>query len=179
MKKTIMWAACIVFSLLSVAALNAGTLGDVDHDGNVGLTEAVHALRVSSGVQSTTSASYVMVWRGTWALGEEYNVYDAVQYEGSSYICIQDHTSEASNSPPDEVMWNILALEGEQGPQGETGPEGPEGPPGSSDADTLDGLDSTEFAQAVHNHPFSNIYILVHSRPFVYIFSFESFSYNL
>lgn len=135
MKKIILGTACTVFFLLGIGASNAGTLGDVDHDGDIDLTEAVHALRVSSGVQSTVSASYVMVWRGAWALGEEYNVYDAVQYEGSSYICIQHHTSDESNSPPDEVMWNVLALEGEQGP---------EGPP-ASDADTLDGLDSTAF----------------------------------
>jgi hypothetical protein len=157
MKKTIMWAASILLSLLTFCVSSAGMLGDVDNDGDIGLSEAVHALRVSSGVQSRIPASYVIVWRGSWALDEEYHVYDAVQHDGSSYICIQEHTSEPSNSPPYQTTWNILALEGEQGPQGETGVQGPQGPPGPSDADTLDGMDSTEFAHAVHDHSFSDI----------------------
>lgn len=136
MKKIILCAACVVFFLLGGGDSNGGTLGDVDYDGDVDLAEAIYALRVSSGIQSTMPASYVMVWRGTWATGQEYNVYDAVQYDGSSYICIQHHTSQESNCPPDEVIWNILALEGAQGPQGpqgpqgDTGPQGPQGVPG-------------------------------------------------
>jgi hypothetical protein len=120
MKKTIVLAASVILSL-SVGPLNAGMMGDVDNDGDVDITEAVHALRVTSGAQSSIPVSYVMVWRGSWAESEQYAMYDAVQHEGSSYICVQSHTSEASNCPPDMAMWNVLALEGDKGEVGDKG----------------------------------------------------------
>jgi hypothetical protein len=126
MKKTVFWVAFIVFSLCSTGTPKAGMLGDVDNDGDVDITEAVHALRITSGSQSPIPVSYVMVWRGSWAENESYEMYDAVQHKGSSYICVQQHTSAEANCPPDMNMWNVLALEGEKGP------EGPQGPPASA-----------------------------------------------
>jgi hypothetical protein len=132
MNKIVVFAAVVALAFGVDNTVSAGTLGDIDKDGDVDLTEAVHALRVSAGLQSAIPAFYVMVWKGTWAPGEEYNVYDAVQHDGSSYICIQHHTSDGSNSPPDMTTWNILALEGAQGPQGDVGPEGPKGETGNT-----------------------------------------------
>jgi len=126
----------VLLSLQYNGTSDAGRLGDVDNDGKVGLTEAVHAIQVASGVQAGVPASYVMVWRSSWKADEAYNVYDAVQRNGSSYICIQSHTSMESNGPPDTNMWNVLALQGEQGPQGpmgDTGGRGSGGHTGGSD----------------------------------------------
>jgi len=44
----------LLLSFLIASSANAGILGDVDNDGQVGLTEAVHALQVTAGIRSTT-----------------------------------------------------------------------------------------------------------------------------
>ncbi len=107
-------AVIIGLSLCSVTSVKAGFLGDIDRDGNIGLTEAVHALQVAAGIRSEHPASYVILWREAWKKGEEYRTYDAVQHEGSSYICVQLHTSSESDAPPANV-WDILAIKGEKG----------------------------------------------------------------
>ena len=103
---------CILFTLPNA---NSGLLGDVDLDGTIGLTEAVNALQVTSGVRSPLSASYVIVWKGTWTAGQNYQVYDAVHLDGSSYICLQSHTSDLSQKPPYAPVWEPLALKGDPG----------------------------------------------------------------
>lgn len=71
------------------------------------------------------AASIVANWLSGWEADIEYKKDDMVQFDGSSYIAIADHTSSVSNIPPDETYWNLVAA------SGATGPEGPEGPPGS------------------------------------------------
>ena len=121
-----------ILFFLYTSTLNAGILGDVNNDGKVGITEAVYALQVTSGIKSTLSASYVIVWKGSWKTNNVYDKYDAVQYNQSSYICIQSHTSTASTEPPHETYWNILALKGDTGAQGDIGPQGLQGPKGDT-----------------------------------------------
>lgn len=49
-------------------------------------------------------------WRGNWDNSTEYNVYDIVEYLGSSYICLQTHTGQTpAQSTP---YWSLLALGG-------------------------------------------------------------------
>jgi hypothetical protein len=124
MKKYITLFMASVCLLLALSDANSGLLGDVDNDGKVGLTEAINALQITAGVRSGQTASYVITWKGTWATNQNYQLYDAVQFNGSSYICIQNHTSAISNQPPDLTSWNLLAL------QGSTGLQGPSGDPG-------------------------------------------------
>jgi len=119
MKRSVIFTAWMILSSLCLAGtLAAGILGDADRDGKIGLTEAVHALQVTAGIKSEQSVSYIIVWRGSWEKGEEYRKYDAVQYEGSSYICVQFHTSSESDAPPGD-LWNILAVKGQKGDPGE------------------------------------------------------------
>ncbi len=54
-------------------------------------------------------------WRGTWASAENYSERDAVYENGSSYVCIQDHTSDSDNKPPDASYWEIMAQKGASG----------------------------------------------------------------
>jgi hypothetical protein len=68
-----------------------------------------------------------LVWRGEWQVDTRYTAYDAVHYQGSSWIAL----TGSSNTPPSEsAYWTLLAAAGDMGPQGETGPQGPPGPQG-------------------------------------------------
>jgi hypothetical protein len=73
-----------------------------------------------------------VVWQGAWNGSTAYQVNDAVQYQGSSYIAI----AASSGSAPPAAAWDVLAAKGNAGaqgvagPQGATGGAGPEGPQG-------------------------------------------------
>jgi hypothetical protein len=85
-------AFCICLFLTSIA--HSGILGDVDNDGKIGFPEAINALQVLSGFQQTAlPASFVIRWRGDWAVAQSYQKYDAVHYNGSSYIALFTHVS--------------------------------------------------------------------------------------
>jgi len=54
---------------------------------------------------------HYMYWQGEWAAATTYKIGDAVQYDGSSYISTQAHTSTLSNVPP-SASWDLLAAKG-------------------------------------------------------------------
>jgi hypothetical protein len=64
------------------------------------------------------------LWRGPWQNGTEYETNDAVFYEGSGCVALQNHTSDGDNAPPDAANWDPLALQGEQGDHGNRGDPG-------------------------------------------------------
>jgi hypothetical protein len=51
-------------------------------------------------------------WRGTWNNSTSYVVDDAVERNGSSYVCIQANTNQ---SPPNATYWELLAQKGTDG----------------------------------------------------------------
>ena len=59
-------------------------------------------------------------WTGDWASGVQYKQRDAVQFNGSSYYCLKDHTSTPSEDPALDPSdnWDILALKGQAGAGG-------------------------------------------------------------
>jgi hypothetical protein len=65
-------------------------------------------------------------WRGAWDSERAYIVYDIIEYNGSSYVCIKQHTNQA---PPNFTYWDLLAEGqiGPQGPQGDIGTQGDQG----------------------------------------------------
>ena len=137
MKKINFIFIVLVMYLLNPSYSNSGLLGDIDKDGKIGLSEAVYALQVTSGITPALTSSYVITWKGTWAANQSYQLYDAVQFNGSSYLCLQNHTSSVSNEPPYLNVWDILALQGSTGltgPQGPTGVTGATGPTGLTGA---------------------------------------------
>ena len=81
-------------------------------------------------VKKTILLDTPIYWTGDWATGMTYKGGDGIQYEGSSYICLQDHTSSLSNAPPNSTYWDIMAVKGEDGEDGATGPPGPQGEQG-------------------------------------------------
>lgn len=75
-----------------------------------------------------------LYWEGQWVISTLYYVDDAVYNDGSSYVCIVEHTSSADNEPGSgaswETYWGVLSQQGAVGPTGPTGPSGPTGPTG-------------------------------------------------
>lgn len=53
-----------------------------------------------------------MVWKGAYSSATAYKKDDAVSYEGSSYICIQDATNKV---PTNTSYWDVLAEKGQDG----------------------------------------------------------------
>lgn len=61
-------------------------------------------------------------WQGTYSAATAYVVNDAVEYNGSSYICIAPTTG---NDPTNATYWNLMAQKGADGTGG-TGSDTPE-----------------------------------------------------
>jgi hypothetical protein len=57
-------------------------------------------------------------WLGHWDNGTAYALDDAVEDQGSSYVCTQAHTG---NQPPNATYWTVLAERGDTGAQGPAG----------------------------------------------------------
>lgn len=55
-------------------------------------------------VEITTGAPGI-TWRGVYSDSVQYMPRDAVQYQGSSYICIE---SSIGHIPTDIIFWNLL-----------------------------------------------------------------------
>lgn len=58
-------------------------------------------------------------WRGEWEAGSLYSVDDAVEFGGSSYICLKTHTPKVFDNPESSTnLWDLLAKKGEKGVAG-------------------------------------------------------------
>lgn len=78
-----------------------------------------------------------LFWRSTWSSSTAYTTYDAVYYDGSSYVAIQDNTNSNPASTPES--WTLLALEGATGPTGLSGTDGVDGVDGATGPTGPDG----------------------------------------
>jgi hypothetical protein len=76
--------------------------GDVGATGPTGGTGAVGATGPAG-----------LTWLGAWSDATDYIVDDAVDSDGSSYICILDHTN---HQPPNGTYWEVLAAAGSSAP---------------------------------------------------------------
>lgn len=54
-------------------------------------------------------------WAGAWDTDQAYKKGDGIQYHGSSYLCLQDHTSSPTAAPPASEYWDLMAAKGETG----------------------------------------------------------------
>lgn len=61
---------------------------------------------------------------GTWIADNEHFVDDVVTYQGSAYICIQDHTGIETPPNLDTTRWALFVSKGDTGAQGPTGQTG-------------------------------------------------------
>ena len=86
------------------------------------LESAIDQLEIPSGV----------VWEGSWQSGVVYSRLDLVEYQGSTYIAVQN--TSGSENPLNTNFWSLFAVGGEQGPVGPQGPAGLQGPVGPQGA---------------------------------------------
>ncbi len=72
------------------------------------------------GFQGT--AGGIMNWEGAWASDHgTYNVDDVVENNGSTYVCVLQHTAAGDKEPPNLTYWNLVSAAGDQGTQGDQG----------------------------------------------------------
>jgi len=51
--------------------------------------------------------SPLLDWQGEWESGFVYSRYDGVSHNGSSYICLLDHSTD--HEPPNDTYWGLVA----------------------------------------------------------------------
>ena len=72
-------------------------------------------------------------FEGEWGTGTAYQTNDAVTWEGSMYVAVQNNTNQEPTLTEPYTYWLPVAVGG-TGLTGATGPEGPAGPQGSTGA---------------------------------------------
>ncbi|WP_347839316.1 hypothetical protein [uncultured Draconibacterium sp.] len=107
---------------LSVNLDEIGTTGPAGADGADGAPGADGA-DGAPGADGADGADGLSInWQGTYSAATAYVVNDAVEYNGSSYICIAPTTD---NDPTNATYWNLMAQKGADG-SGGTGSDTPE-----------------------------------------------------
>jgi hypothetical protein len=104
---------------------------DQEIEANPGATGATGA----TGAQGPTGPQGVpgpvgpagLNWQGEWDPVGNYEIDDAVAYDGASWFCIQAVSASASPPNEDSTNWALLAAQGATGPQGPQGIQGPAG----------------------------------------------------
>ena len=74
-------------------------------------------------------------WTGTWSSSTTYTENQAVQYNGSAYVCLQGNSNLIPSS--NASVWSLMVSKGDSGTQGikgDTGSTGPQGQKGDTGA---------------------------------------------
>ena len=115
--------------------------GDTGATGSPGATGA-QGIQGDTGATGASGAAGAdgdpINWRGPWVTLTSYALLDAVENNGSSYICTGSHTSSASTEPGVgaswSINWDLMASKGDTGATGSTGATGPQGIQGDTGA---------------------------------------------
>ena len=78
-------------------------------------------------------------WQGEWTEGASYKTGDGLQYNGSSFICLQGHAASSANTPPNDSFWSLMSTKGDKGDEGPIGPQGIPGPVGATGPQGIQG----------------------------------------
>jgi hypothetical protein len=99
-----------------------GLQGPSGRDGSTGVsgTSGTSAPGITSGSSGTSGSGFT--WKGAWDINLGYYVNDVVEYNGSSYVCIQNVPS--LDSPPPSINWSLMAQNGSSGSSGVNGQNG-------------------------------------------------------
>lgn len=85
----------------------------------VGMSSVDYAVTLSQVGQQGAAGPTGISWLGAWALSTDFALRDVVSNNGSSYICIQAHTSSATDEPGvganTATYWEVLAAKGVDG----------------------------------------------------------------
>jgi len=102
--------------ILAIITFTVKNLPESDSElelGNVRIMSTTGVFQPYNTANSSTITydGYMLDWKGTWKSGREYRRYDAVQYNGTSYICLQDHISSESEVPALATdLWNYFTF---------------------------------------------------------------------
>jgi len=69
----------------------------------------------AAGTDGVDGADGDITWEGAWDSGTTYTANQAVEYDGSSYVCILGHTNQ---TPPNATYWELMAQKGATGATG-------------------------------------------------------------
>jgi len=75
----------------------------------------------TQGSQGPKGSDGDITWHGAWQ-NQNYTENQAVEYNGSAYVCIQDTTT--NQNPSNSTYWSLMASKGDTGATGPTGPSG-------------------------------------------------------
>lgn len=85
----------------------------------VGMSSVDYAVTLSQVGQQGAAGPTGISWLGAWALSTDFALRDVVSNNGSSHICIQAHTSSATDEPGvganAATYWEVLAAKGVDG----------------------------------------------------------------
>lgn len=111
------------------AAGATGLQGPVGPQGIQGLTGPTGLTGATGAVGATGPQGPPVSFRSTWSNATQYAIGDAVFYNGSSYISLQNaNTGNQPDTTP--AQWSLLAEQGATGVPGPIGPQGFIGPQG-------------------------------------------------
>lgn len=111
----------------------SGPMGPAGANGTNGTNGAPGAQGPQGPAGPAGVAGGQVLWRGTYNSGNTYSKLDAVTFQGSSYLSIQDANSgHQPDSNP--AFWGLMAQAGANGAPGATGPQGPQGSQGPQGA---------------------------------------------
>ncbi len=132
MKKICIFVIYSLVYLWFANTLVAGTVGDINNDGKIDLSEAVYALQVASGAYPSLSTSCQLEGEGVWTATTYYEC-DVVSHNDLHHVCNDSTTCLPGDEPGVSSKWIPLVLQGppgDLGPQGIKGDDGPTGPQG-------------------------------------------------
>jgi len=110
-----------------------GDGGSADWQGPAYLTGTAGA----AGAAGSAGADGDITWQGAWVTATGYTANQAVSEGGSSYVCIEAHTSGVFATDLAAVKWELLAAKGETGATGAAGETGPAGADGDGAGDMV------------------------------------------
>ena len=139
--------SCVVLGTACTGAQGEqGPQGETGATGATGLQgpQGIQGLQGLQGIQGiqgekgdTGLPGIGVEWVGEWDSSVLYAKYDAVGYQGSSYISKQNNNT--NNLPTDTNWWDSWVEKGDTGANGADGADGAPGLPGAPGADGQDG----------------------------------------
>ena len=115
--KRIILGTLIWLLILGGSYASSGIIGDINGDGQVGLQEALFALKVAAGQHPGFPDTCVLTGRGVWEYPNIYNECDVVSFNEEFFVAIK-----TTNKPPwDEIGgyntndWSLLKLDAKDG----------------------------------------------------------------
>lgn len=91
--------------------------------GDTGATGATGATGDTGATGAAGADGLDINWLGPWSNLTAYVINDAVENDGSSYICTEAHTNQ---EPPNVTYWDLMAQKGDTGATGAAGADAPE-----------------------------------------------------